>query len=159
MIPSDIFFTTSPHISALLHFPLLHSYPVPLITLRSRMVGGGGGGGQWLMSPDVLPSPLTPTPAPPLSLFPYWRTHCNVRLLTSFGASGFWHISQKLFLCSQGWNDIQQIWYQQMQENLLSHDIFIIISFALQILNKRWFSKCKVFFLLTRNKATKEDEQ
>ena len=34
MIPSDIFFTTSPHISALLHFPLLHSYPVPLSITR-----------------------------------------------------------------------------------------------------------------------------
>ena len=74
------------------------------------------------MTPDVLLSPLTPTPASPLTLRPNWRSHCYVRLLTSFDASGFWSTSQKCFMCSQAWNDIQQIWYQKNQKELVLQD-------------------------------------
>ena len=35
------------------------------------------------------------------------------------GESGFWSISQKCFLCSQAWNDIQQIWYPKNQKELV----------------------------------------
>ena len=101
---------------------------------RTGVTGGRGGGGQifsllmgGVMIPAVLPSPFTPTSAPPLSLLPNLRTHCYIHVITSFGASILWNISQKCLLCSQAWNDIQPIWYQRMQEMLLSQDMFIII--------------------------------
>ena len=82
--------------------------------------------GKGNMTPDVLHPPLTPTPASPLTLLPNWRTHCYVRLLTSFGASGFWSTSQKYFMCSQAWNDIQQIWYQKNQKEFVYKMVSLI---------------------------------
>ena len=66
-------------------------------------------------------------------------------ILTSFGASGVWSASQKCFMCSQAWNDIQQIWYQKNQKELVYNMLSLISIFRAYILNKRWFSKCKVF--------------
>ena len=96
------------------------------------------------MTPDILLPPLTPTPASPLTLRPNWRTH-YVHLLTSFGASGFWSTSQQCIICSQAWNDIQEIWRQKNQQELVYKMVSLIPMFRAHILNKRWF-----FFLLTR---------
>ena len=109
------------------------------------LVSDGRGNDSWC-PPSPPPPPLSPTPASPLTLLPNWRTHCYVRLLTSFGASGFWSTSQKCFMCSQAWNDIQQIWYQKNQKKLVYKVVSLIPIFRANILNKRWFSKCKGFF-------------
>ena len=62
------------------------------------------------------------------------------------GASEIWHGRYHSLLGSQAWKHSEQIWYQKNQKKLGYKMILFILIFRAYILNKRWFSKCQVFF-------------